>query len=170
MYVRQQVLHEAGYKCANPACRHPQTLDVHHLIYVSEGGADMQENLLPLCKNCHDLHHKGDIPTESLRAWKMLLMALNAAFDRRAIDLLLTIAIKGRIESISGDGVPVYAPLVASNLVTLQERPYRTSRDVQHRYEYVVFISDRGKLFVEAWKQGDQRAAIELIPAGGKPE
>jgi 5-methylcytosine-specific restriction endonuclease McrA len=73
--VRRLVLHEAGYKCSNPACRYPLTLDVHHLYYVSEGGSNLAENLLPLCPNCHTEHHHGHIPHESLRAWKMLLLA-----------------------------------------------------------------------------------------------
>ena len=43
--VRVQVLHEAGFKCANPCCRYPITLDLHHLHYVSEGGSDDAANL-----------------------------------------------------------------------------------------------------------------------------
>lgn len=86
---RLQVLHEAGYRCANPTCRTVLTLDIHHMEYVSEDGSNEPSNLLPLCPNCHSLHHRKVIPQESLRAWKMLLLALNEAFDKRQIELLL---------------------------------------------------------------------------------
>ena len=49
--VKRLVLHEAGYRCANPVCRHILTLDVHHLDYVSDGGSNTPYNLLPLCPN-----------------------------------------------------------------------------------------------------------------------
>jgi hypothetical protein len=167
--VRRLVLHESGYKCSNPACRYPLTLDVHHLYYVSEGGSDLAENLLPLCPNCHTEHHNGHIPTESLRAWKMLLMALNEAFDRRAIDLLLTLAkMKDQtIANVTGDGLPAYSALVASGLVAILPALHTTGGwggNVQWQDVYKAALTDKGKLFVEGWKKGDQRAAIELPP------
>src|SRR6266567_2983044 len=83
------VLHEAGYRCANPACRTILTIDIHHMEYVAEGGSNEPENLLPLCPNCHSLHHRKDIPRESIRAWKMILLAFNDGFDRKSVNLLL---------------------------------------------------------------------------------
>ncbi len=173
--VRQLVLHEAGYKCSNPACRYPLTLDVHHLYYVSEGGSNEADNLLPLCPNCHTEHHHGNIPTDSLRAWKMLLLALNEAFYRGAIDLLLALAQLSKIEWITGDGVPAYAPLVASRLVELSQTWHNTEGvagdgiTTLSQNLYRAILTDKGKLFVEGWKKGDQRAAIEL-PSGQKEE
>jgi hypothetical protein len=161
--VRRLVLHEAGYKCSNPACRYPLTLDVHHLYYVSKGGSGSADNLLPLCPNCHTEHHNGNIPTESLRAWKMLLMALNEGFDRRSIDVLLTIEKLDGVTEITGDGLPTYAPLIASNLVTVVMLHAALTGHALYR----ASLTERGKLFVEGWRKGDQRAAIELIPAAG---
>ena len=89
--TQRVVLHEAGYRCANPGCRGIITLDIHHIEYVSEGGGNGADNLLPLCPNCHALHHGGTIPRESIRAWKMLLLSLNDGFSRAAIDLLLAL-------------------------------------------------------------------------------
>ena len=89
--TRRLVLHECGYKCSNPACRNVITLDVHHLAHVAAGGADRPENLLALCPYCHAMHHAGQIPADSLRSWKLLLLALNEGFDRRSIDLLLAL-------------------------------------------------------------------------------
>src|SRR5262245_54602352 len=89
--ARTLVLHECGYRCANPVCRMVLTLEIHHLEQVSDGGSNQPSNLLPLCPNCHTLHHKKIIPLSSLRAWKHLLLALNQAFDTRLVDLLLTL-------------------------------------------------------------------------------
>jgi hypothetical protein len=33
---------------------------VHHIIRKTDGGTDEEDNLLPLCKNCHKLIHKRE--------------------------------------------------------------------------------------------------------------
>ncbi len=166
--TRRRVLHEAGYKCANPCCRHPLTLDVHHLLYVSEGGADGPENLLPLCPNCHTLHHHRHIATESLRAWKMLLVSLNEGFDRRSIDILLVLAQIGFIGRVSGDGLPAYTSLAASGLVSINEFPYQVDRFTYGQDWYRIHLTDKGKMFVDAWRSGDQATAVALAPDGSE--
>lgn len=159
-------MHEAGYKCANPRCLYPLTLDIHHLYYVSKGGSNEPDNLLPLCPTCHTEHHNGKIPTESLRAWKMVLISLNEAFDRRSISLLLTVADHEYIEEITGDGIVEYAPLAASGLIVLKPRTWKGFDGSQRTY-YVARITDKGKVFVEGWKKGDQSAAIPATPPEG---
>lgn len=160
--VRQLVLHEAGYKCSNPRCRYPLTLDVHHLYYVSEGGSNLADNLLPLCPTCHAEHHSGVIPTDSLRAWKMLLLALNEAFDRRSIDILLVLAQSNFIDWVTGDGVPSYAALAASGFVTITQTPHQTHNagrsGNQMQLLYRINLTEKGRIFVEGWKKGDQRS------------
>jgi HNH endonuclease len=84
----------------------PLTLEIHHLDPVSVGGADTPDNLLCLCPNCHTMHHKGIIPVESLKTWKVLLLSLNEAFDRRAVDILLAIDALGDV-AVTGDGMLV---------------------------------------------------------------
>lgn len=168
--VRNQVLHEAGFKCASPTCRHPLTLDVHHLLYVSEGGTADAANLLPLCPNCHTGHHRADTPpTSSLRAWKLLLLTLNEAFDRRSVDMLLAIDKIGQVRWITGDGLHSYAPLVASNLILLNEEWHESGGGGglggQFVKRYTAALTERGKQFVEAWKKGDQQAAVTITPA-----
>jgi hypothetical protein len=69
------VLAEAGYRCATPNCRTILAIDLHHLIWVSEGGPDDASNLLALCPTCHALHHRGEIPHEALTFWKANLRA-----------------------------------------------------------------------------------------------
>ena len=161
--VRKLVLHEAGYKCSNPRCRYPLTLDVHHLYYVSESGKDDPANLLPLCPTCHQEHHRGRIPTESLRAWKVLLLAINEAFDRRSVDVLIALHRLEHIKRLSGDGVLQLAPLVASGLVNVKkyEDIYKTVKFTRaYNYAFSAKLTDKGRLFVEGWLKGDQDAAI----------
>jgi hypothetical protein len=155
MDAKHTVLHEAGYKCGNPICRDLITLDIHHLINVSESGPDTAENLLPLRPNCHALHHSGKIPATSLRAWKMLLLALNEAFDRKSIDILLALDKLGEISKITGDGVCNLAPLVAAGVVNI--------RRISTMNMYGASLSEKGKLLVESWKNGDQSAAIGIL-------
>jgi len=42
--TKQIVLLEAGYKCANPICRHVLTLELHHIVWVKDEGGDKPEN------------------------------------------------------------------------------------------------------------------------------
>jgi hypothetical protein len=153
--IKRLVLHEAGYKCGNPVCRTILTLDVHHLQPVAEGGGNGPANLLALCPNCHTLHHHGTIPAESLRAWKMLLLAVNEAFDRKSVDLLLALA-KTPV-FCAGEGVLECAALIASGLA--ESHLYSGSAGALP-IKYSVSLTDRGRAFVAAWKQGDQSAAV----------
>lgn len=164
---RMLVLHESGYKCSNPACRMVLTLDIHHIEHVAEDGGDTPDNLLPLCPNCHSLHHKGHIPRESLRAWKGLLLALNEGFDRRSVDTLLALDALGGV-MVWGDGLLACASLVASGLVVVDEKDeiviregflFGSSKESQVA-KYWVELSAKGRVFVEAWKRGDQDAAV----------
>lgn len=38
-----------------------QRLEVHHIVFRSQNGSDEEENLLTLCKTCHDGLHDGEI-------------------------------------------------------------------------------------------------------------
>jgi hypothetical protein len=171
--IRQIVLHEAGYKCAIPTCRHVLTLDIHHLVYVSDGGPDTPENLLPLCPNCHALHHAGHIPPASLRAWKMLLLTLNEAFDRNSVDILLALDKQGDIRRLSGDGILSVSSLVAANMVEVIEHGEPQGGGMSTMY--LLRLNDKGRLFVDAWKRGDQSSAVGALsgaasaPTGALP-
>ena len=151
---RQQVLHEAGYRCANPTCRTVLTLDIHHMEYVSRQGSNEPSNLLPLCPNCHSLHHSGVISHESVRAWKMLLLALNDAFDKQQVDSLLML---DRVKAlwIAADSVVAFAGLLAAGMVCLYEGNYYVP--IMH---YHVALTEKGQNFVSGWKSGKQEAAI----------
>jgi cytochrome c553 len=55
------VLSRDGYLCQH--CKgksKDRRLHVHHIVFRSEGGSDEAENLVTLCKTCHDkVHHDG---------------------------------------------------------------------------------------------------------------
>ena len=128
--VRNLVLLEAGYKCANPTCRHILTLELHHIVRVKDGGANNPESLLALCPNCHSLHTQGHIPAHAIRTWKSLLLALNSANHVTADLLLMLAADEERVASgdrktvaprfrFTGDGLPALAGLLSSGLITI---------------------------------------------------
>lgn len=61
---RSHILVERGNHCET--CGSTETLVIHHIKPVSEGGSNENKNLKVLCSNCHDLiHHpqkKGFVP------------------------------------------------------------------------------------------------------------
>ena len=57
---REAVLHRDNYTCqccGKKNCR----LEVHHIVFRSNGGTDDEENLITLCKECHDGVHAGTV-------------------------------------------------------------------------------------------------------------
>ncbi len=152
--IRRQILHESGYRCANPTCRMVLAINIHHLDPVSKGGANTFDNLIALCPNCHALHHQSIIPHESLRTWKILLLSLNEAFDRKAIDVLLTLRKILKI-TLRGEGMLEIAGLISSDLVKWQQ---------SHADVFDIKLSNKGSIFVEAWSSGK---LDEALSAGG---
>jgi len=164
--TRRQVLHEGGYKCANPVCRTVLTLEIHHIVPVAEDGSDTADNLVALCPNCHSLHHKGEITEDSIRAWKMLLLAVNEAYDRESVDLLLALDESDGSIFATGDSLPHYSSLVAANLVEFSQHggPNYGRGGPAHPPVYVR-LTEKGRHLVTEWKKGNQRQAIEAMPA-----
>ena len=179
--VQHGLLLEAGYKCGNPTCRHIITLELHHIEYVRNGGGDGPENLLPLCPNCHAMHHNGLIPVDSVRHWKGMLIALNHAFDRASLDLLLFLNLtQGQQIWYSGDALLRFAGLIASGLVgfrtkTLYGQTPTTSgsyggvQAVFHGSTYEtdmkveLHLTEKGQQLVQAWREGDETRYRQLI-------
>jgi hypothetical protein len=179
--VRHQVIMEAGFKCGNPACRNIITLQLHHIHWVKEDGGNVPENLLPLCGYCHDQHTHGHITPDAIRLWKGLLLALNQAFDRAGMDLLLYLW-ETREQEIwyTGDGLLRFSGLIAAGLVEFATKKLygQTPTNVGqwgdmpmliHGSSYEtgmvveVRLSQKGKLLVEAWRGGDEEKYREII-------
>jgi hypothetical protein len=146
---------------------------LHHVVWVKDGGGAKAINLIALCGHCHDQHTQGHIPASAIRHWKGLLHALNHAFNKESMDLLLYLAVSG-IEKVwyTGDGFLKFAGLVAAGLVEVAESQF----SVGVRYgngppssppttAVRVELSGKGKLLVDSWLKGDEaqyRAAVEM--------
>ena len=160
--VRQEVLTEAGYRCAVPTCRTILAMDIHHIIPVADNGTNDVDNLIALCPTCHALHHRGEIPQEAIRVWKGMLVALNGAFDREAIDLLIFLHGGGRNVVLSGDGVLRFARLIASGLASIDH----WGAALPNMPTYYVTLTKQGRLVVEAWRAGDRSALDAALDVG----
>ena len=57
---KEAVLNRDSYKCQHCGKKNCR-LEVHHITYRSNGGTDDENNLITLCKDCHDSVHKGVI-------------------------------------------------------------------------------------------------------------
>jgi len=44
-------------------CNQERAVDVHHIVYRSQGGLDEISNLIGLCRKCHAGHHEQNNPT-----------------------------------------------------------------------------------------------------------
>ena len=60
--TKAYVLNRDNYTCQHCKGKLKNSrLHVHHIIFKSNGGSDEQENLITLCKTCHDKLHNGEI-------------------------------------------------------------------------------------------------------------
>ena len=168
---RHQILMEADYKCGNPRCNHILTLEIHHVVWVKDGGGNDPRNLLALCPNCHALHTRGHIPQIAIRHWKGMLLALNHAFDRTGMDLLLFLHhTQNQQVWYSGDGVLRFAGLIAADLVEIKEtnvnRRVPTGHGMVAKFTtstHSLKLSETGALLIEAWLAGDEEKYRKLV-------
>ena len=170
--LRQELLREAGYRCANPACRSIITHEIHHLDPVKADGGNTEGNLLALCPNCHALHHGGHIREEALRTWKLTLVAINQQGLRNIADRLLFLAGNksglppGEVLQLSADGLLHFSDLIVGGLV--QARFHESSSGGGGFPPYQLFsvrLTEKGQLVVDAWKAGrldDLKAALTM--------
>jgi hypothetical protein len=60
--TKAYVLHRDNHVCRNCEGKSKdKRLEVHHIVYRGKGGSDEHENLITLCKTCHDKVHSGSI-------------------------------------------------------------------------------------------------------------
>ena len=60
--TRSYVLDRDNYTCQHCKGKSKDSkLEVHHIVFRSNGGSDEESNLVCLCKTCHDKLHKGEI-------------------------------------------------------------------------------------------------------------
>ena len=173
--VRELVLMEAGYKCANPTCRHILTLELHHIVWIRDDGTNDPDNLLALCPNCHSLHTSGHIPERAIHTWKQLLVSLNST-SRITADLLLVLYDEerrvDRAEDASkvappfrftGDGLPALAGLITAELLTISKRYSGVAYFGASMPSFEVRLTDKGRRFVQAWLEGDATKVNDVL-------
>ena len=60
--IKSYVLFRDNYTCQHCKGKSKDSkLHVHHIIFRSNNGSDNADNLIVLCKSCHDKLHKGEI-------------------------------------------------------------------------------------------------------------
>lgn len=60
--TKAMVLNRDNYKCQYCKGKHKDSkLEVHHIVYRSQGGSDEESNLITLCHTCHKDLHDGRI-------------------------------------------------------------------------------------------------------------
>ncbi|MBD2491986.1 HNH endonuclease [Aulosira sp. FACHB-615] len=71
--IKNQIIEEAGYKCANPGCPNWRA-EIHHIKEWAVFGSNDPSILIALCPSCHDAVHNGKlkIPDELLYSWKSI--------------------------------------------------------------------------------------------------
>ena len=164
--IKREVLIEAGYRCGVPTCRTILAIDLHHLVEVSTGGQDTFANLIALCPTCHALHHRGTIPQDALHAWKGILVAMGAAFDREAIDRLMFLSMyPDDYLVVSGDGLLHYSRLIAADFATVELK----ANNAWQLVTYAINISQRGRQLIEAWKTGDRGLVAHALQSPTAP-
>ena len=57
---REAVLHRDNYTCQCCGKKHTR-LEVHHIIFRSKGDTNDENNLIAVCKECHDAIHAGTL-------------------------------------------------------------------------------------------------------------
>jgi len=61
--LREYILHRDNHKCQNSNCKNKDKnpiLEIHHIIFKSNGGTNTPSNLITLCNKCHTPeNHKG---------------------------------------------------------------------------------------------------------------
>ena len=59
--VKRHVLHRDGFCCRVPECTATANIDVHHILFVVNGGTNAPENLITLCEGHHLAVHAGSL-------------------------------------------------------------------------------------------------------------
>ena len=94
--TKAMVLNRDGYTCQCCNGKHKDhKLEVHHIIYRSQGGSDEEDNLITLCHTCHKALHSGKIKLKlSGKTKGCLKYATQMNFIRKQLFILYPDAIE----------------------------------------------------------------------------
>lgn len=125
-------------------------MDIHHIVFVEDGGQDVYENLIALCPNCHRLVHDGKIDKKSLRIYKANLQYLHDKYSNAEMDILFDLATKPL-----GHGLPWTPHLTIlikraldSGLLELHDPGARVFMANVRANPVYVLITPKGRQFV----------------------
>jgi len=65
--VKAYVLHRDNYQCQKCKTKKGK-LHIHHIVFRSNGGTNLPNNLITLCKECHEKLHKGEFKIKGMRS------------------------------------------------------------------------------------------------------
>lgn len=67
--ARDRLLVQVGHRCVRCLSDTPE-VDIHHIIPLTEGGTNSDENLVVLCPTCHRVAHRYKLGARQLREYK----------------------------------------------------------------------------------------------------
>ncbi|MCL6611200.1 MAG: HNH endonuclease [Peptococcaceae bacterium] len=65
--VVTQVIERDNYRCRG--CGTTRHLEIHHIIFRSQGGTDEISNLVTLCRRCHQRAHRHNVWRRFWETW-----------------------------------------------------------------------------------------------------
>jgi hypothetical protein len=103
--------------------------------------------------NCSAYVLCHQISRDAIFSYKSMLVAISRAFDLDTVDRLLFLSsCRKDFLVVTGDGLLHFDRLIASGLAAAQQKANNNWQLVT----YAVNISEKGRLLVEAWKEGDR--------------
>ena len=89
-----------------------------------------------------------------------MLVAIGRAFDVEAVDRLFFLAMCPKDYLVmSGDGVLHFSRLIAAGLVSVELK----ANNAWQLVTYAVNISPKGRMLVDAWREGDRTAIAAAL-------
>lgn len=79
--IRDSLLDEAGFICANLNCQHKISVSNAKFAFVFQPGILQKENLLALCHDCFSSLTSGNITLPAIQAWKILRLAISGGIE-----------------------------------------------------------------------------------------
>ncbi|MFF5109631.1 HNH endonuclease [Streptosporangium sp. NPDC000509] len=161
--LKNDLLIEAGHRCAIPACRAAEPLEFEHINDWAKVGRHEFHNMIVLCRNCHGRKGSGPgkIDRKALRQYKANLAVVNGRYgdlERRILDYVAENPEKTII------GLP---PYIGFLLLYLKKDGFIKKSDPKGDFytrTQGVFslevpitqfweVTEAGREFVERWKQ-----------------
>lgn len=78
--LKREVLMEAGYRCAIPACKQIPA-DIAHIIPYRKTKIHTFDNLIALCANCHRRYDNREIDRKAMIQYKKNLSIINNRYS-----------------------------------------------------------------------------------------